>query len=389
MMASPGPNVGCAATSGTKGAFIPDGISAEALSEYLSSRPDEVLLIDARPYSDYLVGHIAGALSVRLSSLMTRRLCKGTNKLYDLVIQEQKQRYADVYANPASQIVLYESKSPATIGEPCDLKNPIYVILKSLIGIEKRCSFLLGGFNAFKEKFPNLLRIPDVVVNPTIPVFPSMHNLEEPLSATMLSGASPTPFWGGDSRESESARRKKILSITPSEILPHLIIGSKRDAGDKALLDRLGIKYIVNATPDCPCHFQDELSYLRLAVKDCWNQNLPAHFKDAFDFINRARSDGGKAMVHCNAGISRSAAIAIAYVMAEESQPLKEAYSFVKSKRPVISPNLDFMGELQQFEKTLAEDAAASSKTHPPPSDVAVPNPMHSDQRVPVSTVPR
>lgn len=62
-------------------------------------------------------------------------------------------------------------------------------------------------------------------------------------------------------------------------------------------------------------------------------------------------------MVHCNAGISRSAAIAIAYVMAEQSQPLADAYSFVKSKRPVISPNLDFMGELHQFEKTLSTSA--------------------------------
>lgn len=69
---------------------------------------------------------------------------------HDLVIQEQKQRYAEVYANPASQIVLYESKSPATIGKQYDGKNPIHVILKSLIGIEKRCSFLLGeSFDCF------------------------------------------------------------------------------------------------------------------------------------------------------------------------------------------------------------------------------------------------
>ena len=48
------------------------------------------LSVRRRPYSDYVMGHVSGALSVRLSSLMTRRLDKGRVKLHDLVIEEQK-----------------------------------------------------------------------------------------------------------------------------------------------------------------------------------------------------------------------------------------------------------------------------------------------------------
>jgi dual specificity MAP kinase phosphatase len=60
-----------------------------------------------------------------------------------------------------------------------------------------------------------------------------------------------------------------------------------------------------------------------------------------------------KILIHCTAGISRSATLTIAYIMFSKRVTLNDAYKFVKSKRKAISPNLDFMGELQQYEKTL------------------------------------
>ena len=54
--------------------------------------------------------------------------------------------------------------------------------------------------------------------------------------------------------------------------------------------------------------------------------------------------------------MSRSATVTVAYVMKHLGLALNEAYEFVKEKRPVISPNLNFMGHLLKYEKNQKID---------------------------------
>ena len=73
-------------------------------------------------------------------------------------------------------------------------------------------------------------------------------------------------------------------------------------------------------------------------------------------------------MVHCVAGISRSATISIgllpddiiwhfymnlAYTMKHLKMNVDRAYEYVKKCRPEISPNLGFMGQLLEYQKKL------------------------------------
>uniref|UniRef100_A0A8D2ISM1 protein-tyrosine-phosphatase n=1 Tax=Varanus komodoensis TaxID=61221 RepID=A0A8D2ISM1_VARKO len=62
------------------------------------------------------------------------------------------------------------------------------------------------------------------------------------------------------------------------------------------------------------------------------------------------KSSGGRVLLHCQAGVSRSATICLAYLIQSRRVRLEEAFDFVKQRRGVISPNFGFMGQLLQFE---------------------------------------
>lgn len=69
--------------------------------------------------------------------------------------------------------------------------------------------------------------------------------------------------------------------------------------------------------------------------------------------VEEARSNNKVVLVHCMAGISRSVTITIAYLMKFHRMSTTRAYQYLKDMRPAISPNLNFMGQLIEFERSL------------------------------------
>ena len=55
-------------------------------------------------------------------------------------------------------------------------------------------------------------------------------------------------------------------------------------------------------------------------------------------------------LVHCNAGVSRSATVVIAFLMKEKNFSFQEAFHHVKKRRPCIRPNEGFVKQLQLLE---------------------------------------
>uniref|UniRef100_A0A8B9Z167 protein-tyrosine-phosphatase n=1 Tax=Buteo japonicus TaxID=224669 RepID=A0A8B9Z167_9AVES len=114
----------------------------------------------------------------------------------------------------------------------------------------------------------------------------------------------------------------------PVEILPFLYLGSAYHASRKDMLDALGITALINVSANCPNHFEGHYQYKSIPVED-------NHKAD----INSVKNDGGRVFVHCQAGISRSATICLAYLMRTNRVKLDEAFEFVKQRRSIISPN--------------------------------------------------
>lgn len=55
-----------------------------------------------------------------------------------------------------------------------------------------------------------------------------------------------------------------------------------------------------------------------------------------------ARASGGRVLIHCSQGVSRSVALAIAYLMWKRGQPFDEVLTAVKAIRGVANPNIGF-----------------------------------------------
>ncbi|XP_071371011.1 dual specificity protein phosphatase 4-like, partial [Centroberyx affinis] len=160
----------------------------------------------------------------------------------------------------------------------------------------------------------------------------------------------------------------------PVEILPFLYLGSALHAAKKEVLDAMGISALLNVSADCPNHFEGAYQYKCIPVEDNHKADISSWFLEAIEFIDSVRDSSGRVLVHCQAGISRSATICLAYLMKRKRVRLDEAFEFVRRRRSIISPNFSFMGQLLQFESQLlatscaAEAAAASPLLGPKPS---------------------
>ncbi len=62
------------------------------------------------------------------------------------------------------------------------------------------------------------------------------------------------------------------------------------------------------------------------------------------------------------AGISRSTSCVIAYLMKERGFEFWNALNFVRSRRSIICPNMGFMRQLQEYEKTLPKKNVEETK---------------------------
>ncbi len=141
----------------------------------------------------------------------------------------------------------------------------------------------------------------------------------------------------------------------PTKILDFLYLGSQEDALCEATLNALNIKCILNVSVDClKPDFIADAQFLRIPVNDGHGARILPFFDIAYQFIEKCRKNDMKVLVHCLAGISRSPTLAIAFLMKYMNMKSDNAYQFVKEKRPSISPNFNFLGQLYDYEKQLA-----------------------------------
>nr|CAD7592310.1 unnamed protein product [Timema genevievae] len=161
-----------------------------------------------------------------------------------------------------------------------------------------------------------------------------------------------------------------VMRRDMQEIIPGLFLGPYSSAMRSKLeqLTRLGITHIVCVRQDIESHFirpnfPDKFKYLTLNIADTVTENIIQHFAKMRQFVDESLANGGKTLVHGNAGISRSAALVLAYIMEKYGLTckitftnfsinfkLREAFSLVQQRRFCINPNEGFIAQLAEFE---------------------------------------
>ncbi|KAM9378798.1 dual specificity phosphatase 28 [Phaethornis superciliosus] len=137
------------------------------------------------------------------------------------------------------------------------------------------------------------------------------------------------------------------------KVTPWLLISSARAACDTELLRQEGVTFCINVTRQQPFPELQRVRGIRVPVFDDPAEDLYQYFEQCSDAIEEAVKSGGKCLVYCKNGRSRSAAICTAYLMRHRKLPLKDAFETVKTARPVAEPNAGFWSQLQRYEEDL------------------------------------
>ncbi|XP_040204925.1 dual specificity phosphatase 28 [Rana temporaria] len=139
------------------------------------------------------------------------------------------------------------------------------------------------------------------------------------------------------------------------KVTDSLLISNARAACKKELLILEGVTCCINISRKQP--FPDYNLYtLRIPVLDHPLENLSEHFDQCVDLIDSTVRSGGKCLVYCKHGRSRSATICIAYLMKCKNMNLLEAFQKIKTIRPSVEPNAGFWSQLESYEKSLQKN---------------------------------
>ncbi|PFH48983.1 hypothetical protein AMATHDRAFT_122688, partial [Amanita thiersii Skay4041] len=136
-----------------------------------------------------------------------------------------------------------------------------------------------------------------------------------------------------------------------------IYLGNLSAAMSRKRLSRIGVTHIVSVCPEYP---STGGHHLAIDVQDSEYEDLLIHLPRACEFIQAALDQGGKVLVHCVMGISRSTTVVAAYLMKAKSMDAAEAVRFVKAQRPQAHPNYGFITQLAAFAACRYEPCATN-----------------------------
>lgn len=103
----------------------------------------------------------------------------------------------------------------------------------------------------------------------------------------------------------------------------------------------------------CTTLYNNSIKNYKYDIEDNGNKNNITIFftkviPEIHEIINNCINNNQKVLVHCQAGMSRSAIVVITWLMKYKNMDYDSAYKYVKERRTVISPNISFIDYVKQ-----------------------------------------
>ncbi|ERL88977.1 hypothetical protein D910_06355 [Dendroctonus ponderosae] len=135
----------------------------------------------------------------------------------------------------------------------------------------------------------------------------------------------------------------------PAKVIDCLYLGSQ-DCCDLAVLRQYSIKFVLSVGVE-PFAKSPNVTYKFVDILDLVETDLEKYLHECMHFVDVCVRNKTNVLVHCNAGISRSASVVIAYLIIKRNLLFDDAYALVKQARATVKPNDGFMKQLQHLKK--------------------------------------
>ncbi|KAL0134246.1 hypothetical protein PUN28_001205 [Cardiocondyla obscurior] len=134
-----------------------------------------------------------------------------------------------------------------------------------------------------------------------------------------------------------------------ASIIPGLYLSSQDPAVCTDILKKYEIRHILSIGINISEKYNG-IQYYTCDLLDLPESNILSAIKKCVGIIHANLKEN--ILVHCNAGVSRSPTIVIAYLMIIKKLSYDEAYDIVKKERSCIRPNDGFVKQLRNIENT-------------------------------------
>jgi hypothetical protein len=134
------------------------------------------------------------------------------------------------------------------------------------------------------------------------------------------------------------------------EVIPGLFLGGAGAAQDRRGLAAHGITHVVAVGAGLACPFPGVVAYVRVPARDVTYQNMARFFPYCCAWVANALAGGGRVLVHCERGVSRSAVV-VAAVLVSRGASAHEALCAARRARAVAAPNSAFVQQLCLWER--------------------------------------